>query len=233
MKQQLLTGDNIDGIGWLLSDILSTIGFDVKHCSNSFAALEEECIRNSFDGLVFFIMAETDELYSFVSRTSAESPDMKLFVLSYVKSYPMRRRLEMLGVADFFLMPESLNRISRYIYTAMLTNHDRPLAEEIISYLENKGIKINTGFFYMYTAMRMCILRQELLDDMTAGFYPMLAEPMGTTPTGAEQVLRRFGKRMQNEGIVFGDKGGKSMTANKYMISSAIDEFMSKYYHYE
>ncbi|MBR5166371.1 MAG: hypothetical protein IKW87_12570 [Ruminococcus sp.] len=109
-------------------------------------------------------MAETDELYSFVSRTSAESPDMKLFVLSYVKSYPMRRRLEMLGVA---------------------------------------------------------------------GFYPMLAEPMGTTPTGAEQVLRRFGKRMQNEGRVFGDKGGKSMTANKYMISSAIDEFMSKYYHYE
>ena len=60
MKYKLLTGDNIDGLGWTLSDMLKSMGSTVIRCSNSLSALEEGCAEHRPDALIFFVTTVRD-----------------------------------------------------------------------------------------------------------------------------------------------------------------------------
>ena len=65
MKYKLLTRDNIDGLGWTLSDMLKSMGSMVIRCSNSLSALEAGCAEHRPDALIFFVTTVRDALFAF------------------------------------------------------------------------------------------------------------------------------------------------------------------------
>ena len=230
MKRNLLTGDNIDGIGWVLADILTTMGFSVKRCSNLHSYLEKECAANTPDGLIFFVTSENEELYSFTEELVAKYVGMRIFVLSYIKSYRLRKQLEDIGITGYFLMPDLPSEICKWILADMLPDDERTLFLNIIEYLEAKGISCTkTGFYYMCSAMMAGIFMPRLLSRMTAGFYPLVAERMNSTPQCVDQSLRRFSKYITEHGVRFDAYKGTYPMTNTNLISSAIDEFSELY----
>lgn len=230
MKLRMLTGDNIDGIGWTLSDRLSEMGFDVKYCSNMFSVLEAECARYKPDGLVFFIMAEREGLYEFTERMIGNYPEMKIFVLSYVTSYGVREKLERLGIAGYFLMPETPRIISKYIYRDMVPAEERLFRAEISDYLETRGVyHYCTGYSYLCLAVDCCINDISLSSRITGGLYPAIAEKVGATPQSVEIMLRRYSRYLAKLGIKFEDYTGKYPMRNSKLIKTVLGEFLDMY----
>ncbi|MDO4862831.1 MAG: sporulation initiation factor Spo0A C-terminal domain-containing protein [Ruminococcus sp.] len=234
MKYKLLTGDNIDGLGWTLSDRLKSMGLTAIRCSNCLSALEAGCAKHEPDALVFFVTTVRDELYDFVGRMVGKYPNMRIFVLSYVKSYGLRRRLEDLGVTDYFLMPDLLSEICRYIFIDLQPADEQQLTLDIMHYLERKGVtRVNSGFVCMCTAMKVCVLKPEALTTMTLRLYPCIAYKLGMTPESVEQTLRRFGKYIAEQGVRFERHKGSYPVNNANMISLALDEFTEMFDQYE
>ena len=230
MKYKLLTGDNIDGLGWTLSDMLKSMGSTVIRCSNSLTALEAGCAEHRPDALIFFVTTVRDALFAFVEKIVELYPQMKIFVLSYVKSYTLRKMLEDIGITDYFLMPDLLSEICKYISVGLLPEDEQALTLDIMSYLEAKGVtRKYSGFYYMCTAMKVCLMKPELLSSMTLKLYPYIAEQLGTSYISVEKTLRRFGQYMTEQGVRFEQYNGVYPVSNAYMISLAIDEFAEMY----
>ena len=230
MRYKLLTGDNIDGLGWTLSDALKSLGARVIRCSNSLSALEAGCAEHKPDALIFFITVVRDELFIFAEKMVAQYPKMKIFVLSYVKSYGLRRRLEDIGITNYFLMPDLLSEICKYIIVDLLPEDEQELTFDIISYLESKGIqRKNAGFYYFCTAIKISLLKPELLVPMTLRFYPYIAYLFDTSELSVEPRLRRFSSSIAEDGVRFARYKGEYPINNANLISLAADEFAELY----
>lgn len=233
MKYSLLTGDNIGGIGWNLSNALGNLGCSIIRCSNLFTELAGKCAEYKPDALVFFVTSESEELFSFVDKMVSEYPNMKIFVLSYVKSFQMRRRFEAAGITNFFLMPDLLSEICKYIVINLLPADEQHLMLDIMSYLGSKGISpLNSGFITMCIAMKLCILEPGLIKKITLRLYPCIAEELGSTPESVDQRLRRFSKSLNNNGVRFKQYNGKYPVSNSRMIKLALEEFNELYHSY-
>ena len=219
MRYKLLTGDNIDGLGWTLSDALKSLGARVIRCSNSLSALEAGCAEH-----------KPDAHFAFVEKMVGQYPKMKIFVLSYVKSYGLRRRLEDIGITNYFLMPDLLSEICKYIIVDLLPEDEQELTFDIISYLESKGIqRKNAGFYYFCTAIKISLLKPELLVPMTLRFYPYIAYLFDTSELSVEPRLRRFSSSIAEDGVLFARYKGEYPINNANLISLAADEFAELY----
>ena len=224
MKFVLLIGDTIDGTGKALSDVLKTASCNTVRCSNSLPALEAACAEYAPDALIFFITGSSiSDVYSFVEKMVFAYPKMKIFVLSYIKSSQMRKQLEKAGITNFFLMPDALNELSKYIIVDLLPAGEQALTLDIMSYLSSLGIpSLNSGYYIMCTAMKLCIREPELMNRITQRLYPRIAAQLDATPESVDQKLRRFSRYK-----------GRYPLNNTRLINAAVKEFTDKYSEYK
>lgn len=230
MSFKLLTGDNINGVGRILSKRFKELGFEVSYCSNSYPKLDAALSEFLPDGLVFFVTNEREELFSFIERTVRLYPQMKIFAISYMSSVRLRERLLEMGVYRYFLMPVTTNYICMAVMESVLPEEQLLYLPEIVEFLIHKGIyHYITGFFYMCTAIEISITRPELLSAMTEKFYPMIAEKHNVSSAFVECSLRRLGESAAGKGVTFSGYVGTYPMSNHDMISAAADEFVGKY----
>lgn len=230
MSFKLLTGDNINGVGRMLSRRFKELGFEVSYCSNIYSRFDAAIPELQPDGLIFFVMNEREELFSFVERTVQLYPGMKIFVISYINSGRLRDRLLGMGVYQYFLMPVTTNYICMAVMQAIVPEEQLPYLPEIVEFLTRKGIyRYITGFFFMCTAIEMSIGCPELLSAMTDKFYPLIAEKHNVSPAFVERSLRRLGEFAAGNGVTFQGYTGTYPMSNHDMIAAAVDEFVEKY----
>ena len=234
MEFKLLTGDNINGFGRLLAKRFSGFGFEAKCCSNGFQSIEAALSELHPDGLVFFVTSERDELFSFIKRTVKLYPQLKIFAVSYVNSRGLGERLLELGVYQYILMPATVSYICRVVTEAVVPEEKLLYLPEIVDFLMYKGIyNYITGFFYLCTAIEMCVSDPDLLSSMTDRFYPMIAKKHDVSPALVERSLRRLGAFIADKGVTFKGYSGTYPMSNHDMIAASADEFVEKYHIFE
>lgn len=230
MSFKLLTGDNINGVGRILSKRFKELGFEISCCGNNYHRLDAALSELLPDGLILFVMNEREELFSFIEQTIRLYPRLKIFAVSYINSERLRDRLLETGVCRYFLMPATANYICMAVMEAVVPEEQLPYLPEIVEFLTHKGIyHYITGFFYMCTAIEMSISRPELLSAMTEKFYPLIAEKHNVSPAYVERSLRRLGDFAAGKEVTFDGYVGTYPMSNHDMIAAAVDEFVKKY----
>ncbi|MCR5074493.1 MAG: sporulation initiation factor Spo0A C-terminal domain-containing protein [Ruminococcus sp.] len=230
MRCRILIGDRFDGIGKMLADKLFTLGFDAVCCSNSPEAVLEILENEKYDGLVYNMMTKSREVYDMLDRVSELCPQMKVYLLSYVRMSSSAVKASGLKASVFILMPSTVSSISSVIMLNRPYVCGELIMPEIAAFLAKKGFSHTvSGFDYLCIAVEECVKEPELLSEMTTRLYPIIAERCCTTARLAERMLRHLGELAAKDGVEFRNYRGKFPISNREMIAAVTDEFAGKY----
>lgn len=229
MKKKLLFGNNIAGVGKSLCKNFVYFGFDVSNCSNSYDVFIKELHENHYDGIFFFINQKNERLFAFLNYVKNNFPELKVYVLSYVKSNVLMKELARAGVLKCFVMPVSWNKVCYDILYDFFSDDELIVMPEIFEFLTDKGIPSNIiSFYFLCIAMEKTIYEPEMFARITKRLYPYIAEKMDTSTTWMERSIRKLSINIYKNGITFKNQPDKYLS-NKELISFASAEFVEIY----
>ena len=230
LKFRLLFGDNIEGSGKRLAKIFSHFGFETEYCANLTKTLREQLKNKSYDGILFFALRASDNIYRFISDCRNAYPDIKIYPIISTDSNTVKQKLIDSGATSCLLMPYTEYSLCYEVINDFFSSDELIILPEIAEFLYTKGFPNQLiGFYVLCCAIEIVINAPHTLSKVTSLLYPSVAEIMNTTYDSVERSLRVLSSAAFKNGVNLNGEITKKRPKTKTLIALLADEYAKIY----
>lgn len=230
MKYKLLFGNNIEGTGKKLAKTFSHFGFETKYCANNIDTLEETLKGDNYNGIIFYALRITDNIYNFISKCKSIYPDIKIYPIISSNSQQIKNNLINAGAASCIVLPCTDYSICSDVINDFFSSDELIILPEIADFLFKKGFPNQIiGFYFLCCAVEYAIVNPESLSKVTILLYPKVAEIMNTTYKHVERALRVLAIAAFQKGVVINEEVTYRRMKTRDMIAVLAEEYTRKY----
>lgn len=227
MRGTVLVCDNSAFIGKRIAYGLVRRGLKAVCCRNSADDIIRCISGRSPSAAVLIVYDPDDEALRFTERLAEMFPDTALITGLFSSQNAVHMRFLKAGAEHSFIVPICSDRLYTDIIRAVRRSISRPSPAEDFLYKCGFPERLK-GFFYLASAMEICIGETHLLSDGVTLVYRRIAENTGAEARAVERDIRNFASLSDECGAMARLRYGRSSSAgsNRELICMACDAFV-------
>lgn len=191
-----LVCDNTAAIGTTIASALRERGLTAYTRSNTEKAIINSVLSEAPDVVISYLTLSDSDAVAVINELSRKTSRLPAFiVLSELRNPFIENQVMRSGASYFMVDPIDFDELAEAVYAvskrsaANSGNNPEIIVTEMI---KKVCIPPNLkGYRYIRTGVLECLRDRSLLDNITKGLYPFIAEKYDTTPARTERAIRK------------------------------------------
>lgn len=191
-----LVCDNTAAIGTTIASSLRERGLTAYTRSNTERAIINSILSEAPDVVISYLTLSDSDVVALINELSRKTTHLPAFiVLSELHNPFIENQVMRCGASYFMVEPIDFDELAEAVYAVSKRSVAKNSADpEIIVTEMIKKICIPPnlkGYRYIRTSVLECLRDRSLIDNITKGLYPFIAEKYDTTPARIERAIRK------------------------------------------
>ena len=194
MKKQILIGNDKNCSGKLLSKKLMSFGYMCDYARNRCDILRKRLSKKNYECIFLFVPSDDSRVCDFLREIKNLNENILIVTAIYSCDDLLYNKLISCG-ADRCVVSPSPDDICTAVIDVVTKNDRKFFRPEIAEFLaEVKFPRYLSGFYYLCTAIEICVEKQLYDKIPTMNLYKEIAEKMNVKPLCVERSLRHFSR---------------------------------------
>ncbi|MBR6385158.1 MAG: hypothetical protein IKS03_03430 [Ruminococcus sp.] len=231
MKKQILIGNDKSCLGKLLSKKLMSLGYICDYTDNRCDTLRQKLNIKKYEGIFLFVPSDESGVYDFLREIKAYNKNILIITAIYGYNESLFKKLAEEGI-DKCVIVSSVDDMCTAVTDVIDKNDRKCFRPEIEEFLTEMNFpRYISGFYYLCTAIEICISEQRYKKVHAMSLYNEIAEKMKVKPSCVERSLRHFSKISLYRNSVAKALGSEAMgnIRNSKLILKTTVMFAEKY----
>lgn len=215
---------------YFFDERLKEYGIDAEICYINECDITEKIGLNKYYTAVIFSDGNETGTIECISEIKKRFSELPVIVVSYNSVYRICRKFIDAGAEKCIVMPVTINNICKIIMK--IISDTKICISEIADFMDSFNFPRNlNGFYYLCSAVEMCVIKPDRLSDIISEIYEPVAESFGVSTGLVERSIRHFSKVSYEKGLFenFFVNGRNFRPSNHELICALSDIFVSRF----
>lgn len=232
MGKRILVGCDGSNTGSFLSKRLISLGYESVCVNNRCDTLRSKLSERNYNCVIIFVSSDNKKIYDFLHEVKKNNKKTLIITAIYGYDDLLYEKLENSYADKCIVISVYFMDVYRRI-AEIISEHDKTcFRNEIADFLvEMKFPRYLSGFYYLCTAIEICVTKNQYKKFSAMNMYEEIAERMNVKAPSVERSLRNLATvsvYRNSVAQILKSDNGKKLTNSK-MISKMSIMFAKKY----